>query len=615
MSNNNEDNPKSEKEDKSSDAEHLFVYATAKAGMNDVDKNKIQQIIYEASKGSAYFEQEQRKAAQVEEKMKTIKKQLKQISSTQIEQMQFQCNKYIQQIDNERDLSRTWIHCDMDMFYAAVAMRDNPSLKGKPIAIGSMSMISTTNYVARKFGVRAAMPGFIGKKLCPQLIFVKHDWNAYKEASNKVKAIVAEYDPNFTSGSLDEVYLDVTDYLYKHSQLSGGDIAKEIRNKIFSATQLTASAGVACNRMLSKIGSDMNKPNGQFILEHNSRKIKEFMNILNVRKIPGIGRVTQRILKEIGAEICSDVLLKAALVKMFFKHTTYEWLLRACYGIAMNKRNENEIYRRKSISQERTFGFKGISNEKELEKKIIEICDNLYEEIIEKKIKGKTITVKLKTTEFETKTRAYSLGFYTNDKNIIIKNAIGLLRKEYPIKLRLLGVRLSSLEQKLPQSKLQKQLNDFWKIEKKNANDSNDNVEGELKELIIDENNNKNKKKRKWNDMMDKDNIDNGNVNKRRKINGNVNEDIDMINSNNNLNRNIYSKNLKKDKMTISKMFEKVEKKNKEKVKQKYICPICNRFECLSNIQLNIHLDKCLRGNENKKKKKQKKKKKGKGKG
>ncbi len=187
MSNNQEsDNLHSENRHKPSaaDAEHLFVYATAKAGMSQVDQAKVQQTIYEASKGSAYFEQEQRKAAAVEEKMKSIKKQLRHIPHTQIQQMQAQCTKSIKQIDSERDLSRTWIHSDMDMFYAAVAMRDNPSLKGKPIAIGSMSMIATTNYVARKFGVRAAMPGFIGKKLCPQLLFVKHNWNAYKEASS-----------------------------------------------------------------------------------------------------------------------------------------------------------------------------------------------------------------------------------------------------------------------------------------------------------------------------------------------------------------------------------------------------------------------------------------------
>eukprot|EP01083_Nonionella_stella_P126069 381396_1 len=584
MANTPPQNDKSEKVDPSSDAEHLFVYATAKAGMNEVDKAKIQQTIYEASKGSAYFQNEQRKAAQVEERMKGVKNQLKHISNTQIEQMQHQCNKYIQQMDLERDVSRTWIHCDMDMFYAAVAMRDNPTLKGKPIAIGSMSMISTTNYIARKYGVRAAMPGFIGKKLCPQLLFVKHDWNAYKQASNKVREIVAEYDPNFTAASLDEVYLDITDYLEQHEpQISGSDVAKEIRDKIVNATQLTASAGVACNRMLCKIGSDMNKPNGQFILESDGEIIKQFMRTLNVRKIPGIGKVTQRILKEIGVKTGAQCLEKAAYVKLFFKQSTYEWLLASCFGVARNKRDANEIHQRKSISQERTFSWKGVSDAKVLEEKIVEICDGLYDDIMEKKIRGKTVTVKLKTTEFETKTRAKNIGFYTNDKKVITNCALQILRKEYPIKIRLLGVRLSGLEQKMPQSKLQKQITNFWTVKK----------EGNEQERKVC---NVRKRKRNWKEMMDESGEgkeDRNTNNKRRKVTVDVGMESEGKKNNN--------------KWTISQMFEAQDKKNRVRKQEKYLCPICYQFECKSNLELNLHLDQCLQGTQTKKKTKHKK--------
>ena len=207
-----------------------------------------------------------------------------------------------------------------------MAIREDPSLSDKPIAIGSMSMIATTNYVARKFGVRAAMPGFIGKKLCPQLLFVEHDWKAYKAASDHIKAVAADYDPDFYAASLDEVYLDITEHLRAHPGTSGAAVAQEIRRRIFEATQLTASAGVACNRMLCKIGSDQNKPNGQFVLPSDGEAIRVFMRTLNVRKIPGIGRVTQRILKELGIETGRDALERAALVKLVFKANTYQWL-------------------------------------------------------------------------------------------------------------------------------------------------------------------------------------------------------------------------------------------------------------------------------------------------
>ncbi len=150
------------------------------------------------------------------------------------------------QLEKERNLSRIYAVVDMDMFFAAVAMRDNPELVGKPVAIGGMSMISTANYEARKYNVRAAMPGFIARELCPDLIFVEHDFEAYQKASDQTREIFALYDPLFKAMSLDEAYLDLTDFWREHSndeRYAGGieDVVKEIRFKVHEKTQLTCS--------------------------------------------------------------------------------------------------------------------------------------------------------------------------------------------------------------------------------------------------------------------------------------------------------------------------------------------------------------------------------------
>lgn len=153
----------------------------------------------------------------------------------------------------------------MDMFYAAVEIRDRPELATVPVAIGSESMISTANYEARKYGVRSAMPGFIGRKLCPQLIFVPCNFHKYREVGIIFKDVVEHYDPDFESMGLDECNLDVTDYCLNHGITTDEGkqkLAEEIRSKVKDATKLTCSAGISCNRMIAKICSDMNKPDG-----------------------------------------------------------------------------------------------------------------------------------------------------------------------------------------------------------------------------------------------------------------------------------------------------------------------------------------------------------------
>lgn len=155
------------------------VYTNAKAGMDGVDKEKVQRVLYEMSKGSKYFENEERKEAEIKQKIEYMRSRCEKLTEAEISNYQKVADKRIAEHEAMRDLSRIWLHVDMDAFYAAVETLSNPSLKGKPMAVGSMSMISTANYEARKFGVRAAMPGFIARKLCPTLVFVPTDFKKY----------------------------------------------------------------------------------------------------------------------------------------------------------------------------------------------------------------------------------------------------------------------------------------------------------------------------------------------------------------------------------------------------------------------------------------------------
>uniref|UniRef100_A0A8C8WF69 DNA polymerase kappa n=1 Tax=Panthera leo TaxID=9689 RepID=A0A8C8WF69_PANLE len=184
-----------------------------KAGMEGLDKEKINKIIMEATRGSKFYGNELKKEKQVNQRIENMMQQKAQITSQQLRKAQLQVDRFAMELEQSRDLNNTIVHIDMDAFYAAVEMRDNPELKDKPIAVGSMMMLSTSNYYARRFGVRAAMPGFIAKRLCPQLTIVPPNFDKYQAVSREVKEILADYDPNFMAMSLDEAYLNITKHL------------------------------------------------------------------------------------------------------------------------------------------------------------------------------------------------------------------------------------------------------------------------------------------------------------------------------------------------------------------------------------------------------------------
>ncbi|PON74817.1 DNA repair protein, Rev [Parasponia andersonii] len=436
------------------------VYTNAKAGMDGVDKEKVQRIVYEMSKGSKYFENEERKEAFIRQKIETMRARCAKLTATDISHFQMVAEKRILELEAARNLSRIWLHVDMDAFYAAVETLSNPSLEGKPMAVGSMSMISTANYEARKFGVRAAMPGFIARKLCPELIFAPTDFKKYTYYSDLTRKVFQKYDPNFMAASLDEAYLNVTD-VCKEKGVTGEEIAKEIRASVFEETGLTCSAGVAANRLLAKVCSDINKPNGQFVLPNNRMAVMTFISSLPVRKIGGIGKVTEHILSDaLGINTCEEMLQKGSYICALFSQSTAEFFLSV--GLGLGRTDTPEVRLQKSISNERTFSATG--DETLLYRKLEEIAEMLSTDMQKEGLCGRTLTLKLKTAAFELRSRAVTSQKHICASKDILKHASKLLKAELPISLRLIGLRMSHLNEErdgVPLDPTQKTLTHF----------------------------------------------------------------------------------------------------------------------------------------------------------
>ena len=509
-----------------------------------------------------------------------------------------------------RDLTRVCVVVDLDMFFAAVEMRDDPSLRDKPMAVGGMGMISTANYAARKFGVRSAMPGFIAVKLCPALVFVKPNYSKYVEVAKHVRAVFATYDPQFRAASLDEAYLDLTEHLAErgvlprastpscetgraesagqqggrvHAQgthaehsstaalakpkctsmikgyhptpqpeqaapnriadlptldaaeanvqqhapndtLASGDsldgaragieaAVAEMRAEIERVTQITASAGIGPNPMLAKIASDFNKPNGQYFVPFNRAGVMHFVGNLPIRKIPFIGKVSEALLRQaFGVSTGAQLLQKLPDIYLTLSANQRTFLHRSCLGIADTSRNEQESHRRKSVSQERTFGnchdadllrgkcteiaakvsammlrgdpargtsweFFGSSDEgvgwQDTAARAEHMDANQEHADVEDgtdgdettdpgddgvprvPYRGKTVTLKLKLSNFKVLSRQVQLPRLTNSAAVISAAGIELLNKEISaavaggvksgLTLRLMGVRMSAL--------------------------------------------------------------------------------------------------------------------------------------------------------------------------
>uniref|UniRef100_A0A8C1K7H1 DNA polymerase kappa n=1 Tax=Cyprinus carpio TaxID=7962 RepID=A0A8C1K7H1_CYPCA len=483
-----------------------------KAGMEGLDRDKINKIILETSKGSKFYENELKKEQQVNQRIEKMMEQKARITKEQLKQAQAEVDKLTCELERSRELGRVIVHVDMDAFYAAVEMRDCPELKDKPMAVGSMSMLSTSNYHARRFGVRAAMPGFIAKKLCPNLVIVPTNFDKYRAVSAQVREIFSEYDPHFMPMSLDEAYLDITEHLEQRKHwpetmrtyhicdaktgndadrsaaeserdelspvlfedspssspsLSGADgkaevfgtsaeeAVREMRFRIEQKTSLTASAGIAPNMMLAKVCSDKNKPNGQYRIPPERQVVMEFMKDLPVRKVSGVGKVTEKMLAALGIVNCDQLSQQMALLSLLFSGTSWHNFLHISLGLGSTCIERDS--ERKSMSTERTFGE--MSDAEEQYSLCRDLCHDLAQDLQREGLKGKTVTLKLKNVKFEVKTRAFTLQYAVCTEEEIFAAAKDLLKVEIdsvspqPLKLRLMGVRVSgfiSAEDKKP---------------------------------------------------------------------------------------------------------------------------------------------------------------------
>ncbi len=337
---------------------------------------------------------------------------------------------------------RKIIHVDMDAFFASVAQLDNPELRGKPVAVGGPSdrgVISAASYEARKFGVRSAMSSIVAKKLCPELIFVKSNFERYNEVSKKIRQLFLEYTDLVEPLSLDEAYLDVTEN--KKGNPSATLIAKEIRQKIFEQTGLTASAGISINKFIAKVASDINKPNGQKTIA--PEEVLDFIENLDIRKFYGVGKVTQEKMYNLGIFTGKDLKTKSLeyLTETFGKSGAYYYYV--VRGIHRSAVKPNRI--RKSLGAERTF-FENISSEIFMLERLNDIADEIERRIKKSKVAGKTVTLKIKYSDFTLQTRSKTLPYFISDKALILETVKELLFQEkVSNSVRLLGISLSNL--------------------------------------------------------------------------------------------------------------------------------------------------------------------------
>lgn len=344
--------------------------------------------------------------------------------------------------------SRKIIHIDMDAFFAAVEQRDDPTLRGKPVIVGgdpkSRGVVSTCSYEARKFGVHSAMPSAQAFKLCPQGIFVHPHFEKYSKASQTIHSIFHKYTDLVESVSLDEAYLDVTTNKLKMDDPVG--LARMIKQHIHAATQLTASAGVSVNLFLAKVASDLEKPDGLTVI--GPERIESLMFDLPVRKIPGVGPKTEKLLLEAGLKNCGDIQ-KTGLRKLtaLFGNSG-AWLLARSRG--EDEREVEPHHERKQISVENTFE-KDTKDLSLLQALLEEFAREIYYDLVQSEKQAKTITLKVKYFDFEQLTRSKTLHSPIQSADQIARTAYELLqtKTEAGKKLiRLIGLGVSGFEVK-----------------------------------------------------------------------------------------------------------------------------------------------------------------------
>lgn len=351
---------------------------------------------------------------------------------------------------DEAALNRKIIHIDMDAFYASVEQRDDPSLKGKPVAVGYLGprgVVAAASYEARVFGVRSAMPSIRAKRMCDDLIFVPPRFDAYREVSRQIHGIFRKYTDIIEPLSLDEAYLDVT-----HNFLgiaSATTIAKEIRQSIREQTNLTASAGVSYNKFLAKLASDRNKPDGLCVIRPEQGP--EFVAALPVRNFHGVGPVTSKKMESLGIITGQDLRDKPFefLQKHFGKSARY-------YYWAARGRDDRPVeahQERRSISVEDTFAD-DLFETSDLLEAVDRLARILWLRMQNAQVQGRTLTLKIKFADFKQITRSQSRPALIQSQEALCQMSRELLRAQLPLRMgaRLLGVGVHNFKEAEPEA-------------------------------------------------------------------------------------------------------------------------------------------------------------------
>ena len=344
-----------------------------------------------------------------------------------------------------------WIlHIDMDAFFSSVEQKRHPELAGKPVVVGGegdpikRGVVSTASYEARKFGIHSAMPLRTAHRLCPEAVFLPVDYEEYSRVSKEVKAILRQFSPDIEDVGIDEAFLDISS-IDRPSE----EIAKEIKKRIKDETDLTCSIGLAPNKLLAKIASDMHKPDGLTIISEDD--IRSHIWPLSVRKLWGVGPKTEAYLKEMGIRTIGD-LASLSLDRLIeeFGQSYGNYLHEASRGI-----DESPLithWEPKSISRETTFQ-RDVDNWQMIAKTLVGLTKEVVASMKEEGYQGRTVTVKIRFNDFKTYTRAKTLSGHTDSEEEVRKAAFDCLgRLELRKKVRLIGVRISNLEKSSPPS-------------------------------------------------------------------------------------------------------------------------------------------------------------------
>jgi DNA polymerase-4 len=338
---------------------------------------------------------------------------------------------------------RKIIHIDMDAFYASVEQRDNPDLKGKPVAVGGghRGVVAAASYEARKFGIRSAMPSVTAKRRCPDIVFVKPRFDVYRQVSHQIRDILADYTDLIEPLSLDEAYLDVT---ADRAELgTARATAEDIRRRIREETGLTASAGVSYCKFVAKLASDQNKPDGLCVIPPD--RAHSYIAALPVSRFHGIGPVTARKLQSLGIHTGAD-LQERSLAELETRFgSSGRWYWRICRGIDEREVNPDRPY--KSVSAERTFD-EDLRDPERLSAELVRIAGYAWDRIERAGVMGRTVTLKVKFADFEIITRSKSFGTLIGRDEFETAGQV-LLAALHPLSkgIRLLGLGLHNLSE------------------------------------------------------------------------------------------------------------------------------------------------------------------------